>query len=162
MRAVSRILTIGALLAVVFCYGSLPNELPVSRWHSAHKTWLLAVRVPVINLLSLGIIEVYGRSLSRYRRNSNANWIGPVLAVTAGIKALVESIEMLLLPTRHSIFAIVLIATVLAGVAFSIWCGRDLLKNENWKTLKSTCNEKAAMAALGATIIGLNVPLFLR
>ncbi len=162
IRVVSWMLAIGSLLAIVSSFGSLPDELPISRWHSANKTWFLAVRVPLTNLFSLGLIEVLGRSLSRFQSNSNANWIGPVLSVTAGTKALVESIEMLRLPDRHAIFSILLVALVLAGVVFSLWCGKDLLKNGKWKALKTTYNERIAIAVLVTAIIGLNIPLFLR
>lgn len=162
IRVDSWVLAIGALLAVISAFETLPDKLPISRWHSANKTWLLALRVPLINLLCLGLIEVLGRSLSRYRGHSNVIWISPVLAATAGTKALIESIELLQLPKRLSIFPILVVAAVLAGVTLSLWCGRHLLKDANWKELKSTFSEKIALALLVAAMIGLNVPLFVR
>lgn len=41
----------GALITVTVRYDALPNEILLSRWQSAQKTWLLAVRIPLINLL---------------------------------------------------------------------------------------------------------------
>ena len=159
IRIVSWLLAIGALSAVIFGYESLPDELPVSRWHSSNKTWLLAVRVPLINILSLGLIEMLGRSLSRYDGDSNEYWITPVLLLTAGSKAVIESVEILTLPDSSKIVPLLLAVIVLTGILISLWCGKSLLRNKNWKKMTTTAGEKVVLTVLVAAFIVLNLPL---
>lgn len=159
IRVVSWILALGALLIVVFGYTYLPDDLPVSRWHSAPKTWPLVVRVPLINLFSLGLIEVLGRSLSRYDGDLTTKWITPVLLATAGAKAIIESIEMLPFLDGSPVFVILLVTTVAAGIASALWCGKHLLSNKQWKKLTMTTMEKLVTATLITAIFILNLPV---
>jgi hypothetical protein len=162
IRVMAWSLVLGSLLAIILGYGALPDMLPISRWHSAKKSWFLAVRVPLINLLSLASIEVLSRSVTRYRSDSIAIWVGPVLSITAGFKSVVESVEMLLLPRKSDVLFMVLVTMVLTGSITSLWLGRSLLKKESWKHLKTTYGEKVVLFALIAAILGLNVVLFMR
>lgn|GEM_PF-1977234 len=161
-RVISWSLAIGALLAVIFHYGALPNELPVSRWRTSEKTWLLAVRVPLINMLTLLGIEVLGRSLARFEGGSTVFWTAPVLSLTAGTKAAIESAEFLALPQRSQIYLALLIGSITAGIAVALWCSRILLANGNWNKLATTFAERIVLAALAAAYVALNLPLFVQ
>lgn len=162
IRILAWCLVLASLLAINSGYGTLPDMIPISRWHSAEKSWFLAVRVPLINLLSLACIEVLSRSVTRFRSDSIAIWGGPVLSSTVGGKSVIESIEMLLLPLKSDALFIVLVTIVSAGCITSLWLGRSLLKEANWKHLKTTYGEKVVLFALIAAILGSNVVLFMR
>lgn len=162
IRFVAWCLALCSLLAVILSFGALADTLPISRWQSAQKSWFLAVRVPLINMLSLAIIEVLSRSVTRYRSDSIAIWVGPFLSITAGIKSVAESVEMLLLPRKSDILFIALVATVIAGITVALWLGRSLLNDQIWRELKTTFGEKIVLFVLVAAILGLNVVLFVQ
>lgn len=161
-RIVSWILAIGALLATVAAFTSLPERLPISRWQLEKKTLFLALRIPLINLTSLAIIEVLGRAMSREQWSSKTQRIVPILSITAGFKAAFEGSELLLLPRTTSILTALTATTVLVGLLLSLSYGKELFKNNNWKRLKPTLTEKISLGFLAAIILTLNMPIFLR
>lgn len=163
LKFVCRMIAWGSVLTalgwVIASYDSLPEVIRLTRWKSAEKSWLIALRVPLINLFSLGLIEVLGRSVARLKVPGAAQLITPVLLLTVGIKGAVEGWELVHLPNRHFAAVLVLGLTVLTGVLVASRCAESLLKNGNVGKLKLTGFELFLVTIFVAGIILLNVPL---
>ncbi len=159
VRVVAWTLAIGSLGVVAIRYESLPSELPVSRWHSGAKTWLLALRIPIINCLTLGLVEILRRSLLRLGPRFQPNLVVSILLVTGALKAAAEAIELLMLPNAFGFFPLVLMVGVLTGVVSAVWAGRFLLRDDNWKRTTTTGTEKLACGLLILGIITFEMPL---
>ena len=152
-------MALGALVAVVISYESLPRDCAVSRWHQLPKTWFLAVRIPLTKIVSLAFVELLARSLARYDDGSRIRGITPVLLTTAGLKAAIESAELLSGQNDQFFYTILLLGIVFIGVWVSCGCGKTLLENKSWKRLTLTPLEKLALFVLVAAYVGLNLPI---
>jgi hypothetical protein len=149
----------GAALAVAYAYPSLPDELALSRWTVAPKSMFFALRVPLINLATIGLCEILARVLSRAptEQRHAAEWAGAALLCTAGIKALVAGIDIVGRPqTSRAVTALVVVAT---GLSLAAWFAQPLLAGGGVKALRSTRAERAFGAALLISIVLLNLPL---
>jgi hypothetical protein len=161
IRVLTWVVALGGSAAIVQAYDRLPETLPVTRWTSGPKSPLLAFRVPLINLLSLGLVEVLGRGLSRVREFKHADAVVAVLLLTAAAKSAIEAAGILLLPRPFSWTMPPLVAVLVVGLGAALWLGRELLQAERWRELKLTRFETVAVSVLLAAIVALDLPLVL-
>lgn len=151
----------GGALLVAYAYPSLPDELALSRWTLAPKSMFFALRVPLINLASIGLCEVLARVLGRapVEQRHVGEWAGAALLCTAGIKALLGALEIIRWPPSRASNAVA--SFVIVGVGFSLaaWFAQPLLGSGAWRTLRSTRLESVIGAALLLAIALLNLPL---
>jgi hypothetical protein len=159
-RVIAWAIALGAVCAVAISYDALPAELPVTRWTTAPKSLFLALRVPLINLLSLGLIEVLWRGLRRLKDFERADAILAALSLTVAAKAGIEAAGILMLPVPFTWTLIPLIVVLAAGLGAAAFFGQDLFRHERWQKLQMTRLETAAAVALVAGIVVLNLPLF--
>ena len=153
-----------AVAAVVSCvavaraYGSLPELLPVTRWRNAAKTPLLAMRVPLINLLMVALALLLWRVIARGVPLVGRR-VGPILAATAATKSVLEAVELLSLPRHRPVLTGALGACVVLGLLAAAATGRSLLTKDGRKPVRLARSEKIVAATLVAGIVALNVPL---
>jgi len=159
IRVIAWCVTVAAIVFVAVGYGNLPKELPLSRWHAVPKSWLVALRVPLINAVMLGFIEVLRLPLLRITAHHTANLVSSILLVTGSLKAVIEAVELLRLPLRSDGTVWVLILVVLLGTISALWCGRDLLRKGQWRSLVTNRLENMASALLLIGLLLLQLPL---
>jgi hypothetical protein len=159
-RVVAWAIALGAVVAVAIGYDSLPDTLPLTRWTTAPKSPLVALRVPLVNLMTIGLIELLSLGLRRaepFNRSCVA-----VLFLTAAAKAVIEAIGILLLPISFSWTLIPLAAVLFVGLGTAAFLGREFLPPRRWRELQLTRIETAGALALISGIAVLNLPLVLR
>lgn len=161
-RVIAWAVALGAVCAVAIGYNSLPDELPVTRWTTAPKSLFLALRVPLINLLSLGLIEVLSRGLQRLKDFERADSILAALLLTVAAKAGIEAAGILILPIPFTWPLIPLVVVLAVGLGAAAFFGQDLLRGERWQQMQLTRLETAVAMALVSGIAVLNLPLLVR
>ena len=161
-RVLAWALAVGAVTAVMIGYDSLPDTLPVTRWTSAPKSPLIALRVPLINLMTIGLIELLSFGLRRVKQLNRSSAVVVVLLLTAAAKAVIEAIGILKLPVAISWTVIPLVAVLFVGLGTAAFLGRELLPPRVWRELQLTHIETAGVLALIFGIAALNIPLVLR
>ena len=161
-RGIAWAVVVGAVCALAIGYDSLPDMLPVTRWTTAPKSVFLALRVPLINLMTLGLIEVLSPGLRRVTDFERAGAILATLFLTVAAKAGIEAAGILLLPVPFGWTMIPLIAVLSVGLGLTVYFGRDLLQRERWKQMHMTRLETAGAVALVTGIVILNLPLITR
>jgi hypothetical protein len=160
-RVLAWAIALGAVAAVAIGYDSLPNTLPVTRWTTAPKSLLIALRVPLINLFTLGLIELLSRALRRVSNLHHSAAMAIVLLLTAAAKAAIESIGILMLPNSIDWTQAPLIAVLALGLGSAAWLGRELLTPGRWRELQLTRAETAGVMMLVVGIAALNLPIVL-
>lgn len=158
-RFVAWVLAAGAALVVALDYDSLPAQIPLSRWDDIAKTPFLALRVPLINLASLALIEVFLRPVSRLEGFGSAAAVAISLYLTVAGKAVLEALGLLLLPHSSGWTLVPLIAVLALGLGFAIVQSRSVWLGGGWCKLQMRPMENAALVVLTAAILGLNWPL---
>jgi hypothetical protein len=150
----------GAALVVAYAYPSLPDELLLSRWTLAPKSMFFALRVPLINLATIGLCELLARTLSRApaEQRHAAECAGAALLGTAGVKALLGGIAIVRADERPS-GAIVSFVIVATGLSLAAWFAQPLLAGGGLRALRSTRVERVLGAVLLLAIVLLNLPL---
>ena len=138
-------------------YDSLPDFLPVTRWTEAPKSRLLALRIPLINVLSVGLIELLTRGLRRAGPAQRADAVAIGLLLTAAAKAGIEATGILLLPTPFAWTLAPLAAVLMIGLGTSSWLGRQWLHAGEWRRATLTGPESLIAAALVAGIVALQL-----
>jgi hypothetical protein len=161
-RVLAWAIALGAVVAVTIGYDSLPDTLPVTRWTSAPKSPLVALRVPLINLLTIGLIELLSLGLHRAKQFNRPSAVVVVLFLTAAAKAVIEAVGILMLPVSFSWTLIPLVAVLIAGLGTAAFLGRDFLQPRRWRELQLTRIETAGVLALISGIVAINLPLVLR
>lgn len=161
-RVVAWVIALGAVVAVTIGYDSLPDTLPVTRWTTAPKSLLVALRVPLINLMTIGLIELLSLGLRRAKQFNRSAAVVAVLFLTAAAKAVVEAIGILMLPVSFSWTLIPLVAVLFVGLGTAAFLGREFLHPQRWRELQLTGIETAGVLALISGIVALNLPLVLR
>lgn len=82
---------LAAFAILVARFDKLPEEIPVTRWGTVAKSVPIVLRIPAINLVSIGLIGLLARATLRVGVGTASV---AVLFVTAGLKALLESLEL--------------------------------------------------------------------
>jgi hypothetical protein len=152
----------GAVGAVTVCYDSLPPTIPLTRWTSAPKSPLVALRIPLINLMTVGLIELVAPALRRMKQLAAADAAVAILFLTAAAKAGIEATAITMLPAPFAWTVIPLVAVLCVGLGAAGWIGRELLRPQSWRQLHMTRLESAGALALVGGILVLNLPLVLR
>jgi hypothetical protein len=161
-RAIAWVLAIGAVAAVAVGYDSLPDMLPVTRWTDAPKSMFIALRVPVVNLLTLGLAEVLSPGIRRATDLKTGDAIEATLLLTAAAKACLEAIGILLLPASTSWSVAPLAAVLVIGLGMTALLGRGLRFGQQWRKMQMTRPESAAALAIVIGMVVLNLPLAFR
>src|SRR5262249_41869904 len=149
-------------VAVTIGYDSLPDTFPVTRWTTAPKSPLVALRVPLINLMTIGLIELLSLGLRRAKQFDRAAAVVVVLFLTSAAKAVIEAIGILMLPVSFSWTLIPLLAVLFVGIGTAAFLGREFLHPRHWRELQLTRIETAGVLALISGIVALNLQLVLR
>lgn len=152
-------IVVGCVAVVAASYSSLPDEIPLSRWTSAPRSPLLAVRVPLINLLSLGLVDVLSASVARVRGFEGGRRLRLVLLVVVSVKAVLEAMELLLLPSRSTVVPLILAVIVATGLVLTLRLARPLWTDGRWAELVPTRSEYVACVVLLSGIFLLNLPI---
>jgi len=160
-RVVAWAIALGAVVAVAISYDSLPDTLLVTRWNSAPKSPLVALRVPLINLMTIGLIELLSLGLRRAKQFNRSSAVVVVLLLTAAAKAAIEATSILMLPVSFSWTVIALVAVLFVGLGTAAFLGRELLRPRRWRELQLTRFETAWALAIICGIAALNVPVVL-
>lgn len=158
-RVVAWVIALGAVVAVTIGYDSLPDTLPVTRWTAAPKSPLVALRVPLINVMSVGLIELLSLGLRRAKRFNRSSAVVIVLFLMAAAKAAIEAVGILLLPISFSWTLMPLVAVLVVGVCTAAYLGSEILHPRRWRELQLTRIETAGVLALISGIVALNLPL---
>jgi energy-converting hydrogenase Eha subunit A len=158
-RLVAWVAAIASLVQVCLHYDQLPEQLPLTRWRSAPKSWLIALRAPVINLLSLGLVEVLTTSLRRVPGFTRGQLVTAILLLVAGRKAVTLAYQLIHLPAELHALTIVTLAVAVSGVATAAFMTRDLLRAEQLRRLTWTKAESALTLTLGLALAALELPL---
>jgi hypothetical protein len=159
-RLVTWSVTLGGLLLVIVRYGELPERLPLTRWTTAPKSWLIALRVPGIHVLSVALIEVLSPSVRRVASFTRGQLFTATLLLTAGFKAVMTNLELVLLPAEYPTLTILTLVVAAAGVLAAAFVGRDLLRGGQLRRLAWTKSEGALALGLGVLLLALELPTF--
>ena len=148
-----------AAFVVAYDYAQLPDELPLSRWSTAHKTMALALRVPLAHLAFIGLCELAARCLSRApaEQRPAAERVGATLLCTAGVKAWLAAKEVINLPEADPTTTLASFLVMVTGCLLAAWFVRPLLGSHLWSSLRATRLEQALAALLVALIAVLNL-----
>lgn len=151
----------GAAFAVAYDYPSLPDELRLTRWTLAPKSMFFALRVPLINLATIGLCELCARILARAPAEQRhvAECAGAALLCTAGIKALLTAIDLVSWPASRPASPLVAFLVVATGLSLAAWFAQPVIAAGSWRALRSTRVEQVFGALLLLVIAALNVPL---
>jgi hypothetical protein len=162
VRSICWLLCVASVMLVIACYGSLPNEFPVSRWTTAPKTLFLAVRVPLINLASLALIELLTANLRRAApivSGAERNFYFCLLATVAA-KSVIETIEIVYLANFETPLCkyglMVVVAAGLSAAAYYFTRVESARKQAICQTTRST---NILIGLLLMAIVVLNLPL---
>ncbi len=158
-RVVAWMVAVGAVVAVIVGYNALPDLLPVTRWTSAPKSPFIALRVPLINLLTMGLIELLARGIDRVQGFQHSSAVVVVLLLTAAAKAAIEAVGILWLPDSSSWSVLPLVAVLIVGLGTAAFLGRELFQIRYLQQLPLTRTEIAGAVLLIAGIVVLNLPL---
>jgi hypothetical protein len=150
------------VLVVALRYESLPAVTPITRWESAPRTLFLALRVPLVNLCSVALIDVLGRSLRRTDGIRHTDSVVSVLLLTAAAKSVIEAISILALPNSQAWTMPSLAAILVVGLGLAAYLARDLIADGAWRRMHATKAETVALAGALLGIAILNLPLLMR
>jgi len=159
-RLVAWSVTLAGLLLVTMRYGALPERLPLTRWTTAPKSWLIALRVPGIHLLSVALIEVLSPGVRRLAGFTRGQLFTAILLLTASFKAVMTNSALALLPAEYPALTVPTLVVAEAGVLAALFVGRDLLRGGQLRRLAWTKTESALALSLGVLLLALELPIF--
>lgn len=159
-RTLAWIVAVGAVIVVAASYRSLPDSIPLTQWTYAPKSLLLVVRVPLINVLTVGLVELLARSVARAPVRGAAAAI-VALFLTAAAKSGIEAAGLLLLPRPIAWTLWPLGAVLVVGLGTATFFAREYFEPERWRQLRLTRHEAIVAALLASGIAALNLPLAL-
>lgn len=162
IRVVAWLVGAGAVGAVIIGYDTLPAEIPVTRWTVAPKSLLIVLRVPLINLMTIGLIELASPALRRAKQFNRADALVAVLLLTAAAKAGIEAGGILVSNAPPSWTLVPLVAVLFVGLGTAAYLSREFLRSQHRRQLQMTWPEITGAVALVAGIAALNLPLVLR
>lgn len=157
VRIIAWITCLGAILAIWLRYDSLPSPIPVTRWSLLPKTITIALRIPIINFITLLLLEILSRSLLRLSHPAPIQTALCLLYTLVAAKAVVEAVELLLLPAQHRVIPLLLLIGVAATLGVIGWLLKPMLTDGAWKKMEFTRGEKIAAVALGALYLFFSV-----
>lgn len=102
-------------------YDALPDQIPVTRWGTVAKSVPIVFRVPGINLVSIALIGLLARATLR---SEVATASVAVLFFTAGLKTLLESLELAFSRPLATVVAL----TVVGGILLALYLAKDFWK----------------------------------
>lgn len=149
-------MTFGALATVALCYDTLPEQLPVTRWSHAPKTWLLALRVPFINLGTLAGATLLARALRRHDASAATERAISALCLTTALKAATEAAELLALPTTSALTPALLLLVVLAGLGFAGHQLHPTLSSGRWREVRWTTGEHVVGGLVALCVVAMS------
>jgi hypothetical protein len=162
IRVVAWIAAVGAVVAVIIGYDTLPAEIPVTRWAVAPKSLFVVLRVPLINLMTIGLIELLSPALHRAKQFSRADAVVAVLLSTAAAKAVIETGGILVSTVPSSWTVAPIVAVLFVGLGTAAFLSREFLQPQRWQQLQMTRLELTGAVGLVIGIVALNLPLVLR
>jgi hypothetical protein len=160
-RVVAWVAAIASFLLVCSHYDQLPEQLPLTRWSTAPKSWLIALRAPAIDLLSLGLVEVLSISLHRVPGFTRGQLVTAILLLIAGFKTVTISFELIQLPAVQPALVAVTVAVIWSGLALAAFMAREVLRIDRLRALTWTKAESALAVVLGLALVGLELPLIM-
>ena len=148
---------LAALGLVVVGYEHLHATLPVTRWTTAPRSPLVALRIPAINLLMLVLIDILRRVLARSPQGDR--WIGVLIPLyaTGAAKAAIEAGELLAWPAASAWSVVALIGVVAGGLAWAAWRALPLQLTDWRRDLQFTTGEYAGVALAMLAIVALQL-----
>lgn len=153
---------LGAFVALSLGYDLLPGQVPRTRWSAGAKTVFWVLRVPALNLFCLVLVTLLERALVRVHRDTafreNAMRVVAILYAIVGIKAFLEALEWLVLPSVLPWLFPVLLCVVLAGVAGVVRAGWPLARKNAHPKVTFTAMETALAALCVLGIAAVQVP----
>ena len=162
IRLVAWATAAAALGAVIIGYDSLPAMIPVTRWTAATKSPLIALRVPLINLLIMGLIELLSPGLHRVKGFNRADAVIAVLLLSGAAKAGIEAAGIVMLPVSISWTLIPLVVVLSVGLGTAGFLGRELIHPQRWRDFATTRFESIGALAFVTGIVILNLPIVVR
>lgn len=147
-------LALACIGAIIARYDSLPAVLPVTRWTSSAKSPFIAVRIPVVNLLTtVGLAAIW----TAFDRTGFPRAAGLALMAAAAVKSLGEALEILMLPDASRVLPALIAATIGTAILVVLTTSRSWLTQRRWRSARWT--PRLATVAIGTLvgIVGLNV-----
>ncbi len=152
------VLSIILLVLNVVLYNNIPQVIPVLRGVEAGKTFLLSIRILVINILTLAAFLLFSKSIHRSRRDNELNSYGSWILIFIMVKMLSEFTGLF-----YEGFLILQMSLLLAGVVLLLLYGlfrhRYLISKEFWKPVRFIASEKIILAILLIAYIAVNIPV---
>ena len=157
VRLCAWVVALAALGLVVMGYEHLHATLPVTRWTTAPRSPLVALRIPAINLLMLVLIDILRRVLARSPQGDR--WIGVLIPLyaTGAAKAAIEAGELLAWPAASAWSVVALIGVVAGGLAWAAWRALPLQLTDWRRDLQFTTGEYAGVALAMLAIVALQL-----
>ncbi|MDC7230695.1 MAG: hypothetical protein PQJ48_10330 [Sphaerochaetaceae bacterium] len=152
------VLSIILLVLNVVLYNNIPQIIPVLRGLEAEKTFLLSIRILVINSLTLAAFLILSKSIRRSQRDNELNTYGSWILIFIMGKMLVEFIGLF-----YEDFLILQGYFLLAGFillfAYGVLRHRYLINKEFWKPVRFITSEKIVLSMLLIAYIAVNIPV---
>lgn len=166
-RAVAWFAGYGAAFMVAYASANLPGDLSPSTALPAARDVatgiLLALRIPIINLMTIGLTDLFARGASRSLREHQqaAERTCATLLCAAGLKAWIAARELLAWPEPDASTRVAGVVTIVGGLALAAWYARPLWAPRAYQHLRWTRLELGIASVLLLGIIGLNVSMVL-
>jgi hypothetical protein len=162
IRVVAWTVALGAVVVLFVGYDRLPAEIPVTRWTAAPKSLFIVLRVPLINLMPIGLVELVSPALHRATQFKRADTVVSVLLLTAAAKTGIETVGILLSTVSSSWTVVPLVAVLFVGLGSAAFFSREFLRPQRWRHLQLTRLEITGAVAVVAGIAALNLPIIFR
>ena len=151
------ILSILLLALNMIFYNNIPQVIPVLRGLEAEKTFLLSIRILIINILTLTAFLILSESIHRSQGDNELNTYGSWILIFIMVKMLVEFAGLF-----YKDLLILQIYLLLAGfillLAYGMLQHRYLISKDFWKPVKFITSEKIVLSMLLITYIAVNIP----
>jgi hypothetical protein len=152
------VLSIILLVLNVVLYNNIPQVIPVLRGFEAGKTFLLSIRILVINILTLAAFLILSKSIHRSQRDNELNSYGSWILIFIMVKMLSEFTGLfyegfLDPPDVPPVSGVVLL------LLYGLFRHRYLFSKEFWKPVRFIMSEKIILAILLIAYIAVNIPV---
>ncbi len=148
------LIAVSCLAAVIIGYNSLPAVLPVTRWSSTAKSPFVAVRIPLINVLTtIGLAAIW----TAFDSAGFPRVAGLTVMATAAVKSIGQALELLTLRGAPSAWGVLTAASIVSGLAVALATSRPWYKARCWRSAEWTSSRKTIAIGALVGIFGLNV-----